>query len=245
MKKIFAIIMVVCVLASVLCVAAAPAASASGFSVSVCGLSKDGLAWAIGIHEDFEEAWNEAVYYATHLDEAWDCAVRYESENERPAEEGFIRIVVDFYDDWNADSNGEFGSGIGFKDGAIHVPSGAKIAINLGGHTISSGKMTGKVMSIDAGADVNIYNGTIKGDVHTDAGAKLVNNNVYIAGNTIKKANATARFASIFGEGSLTVIVSLLSLVASVAAICISCTVYKKKAIPAAGNKNAGGEDEE
>ena len=236
MKRILAIVMTIFLLASVLCVTAVPV-SAGGFTVSVCGIGNDGLVWAVGVYDNFEEAWNEAIYYATHLEEAWNSAERYESEYDRPAVEGFSRILVDFYDDWNADGNGSFGSGIGFKDGAIYVPSDAKIEVNLGGHTINRGSTDGEAVFIDAGADVDIYNGSIIGGVHMDKKTKPTISNIKI-GDTVENGNASTRYASIFGEGSLSMIVAILALVASVAAVGISVSSNKKKAVPEATCKD-------
>lgn len=229
MKKFLAILVTICLITSVLCVAAVPASAAGGLNIIVCGLSSDGLMWGIGIYDDFEDAWNEAIYYATHLDEAWNSSERYESEEDRPAVEGFERIVVDFYDDWNADSNDSFGSGIGFKDGSIYVPNDAKITVNLGGHTIKRG-LTGhsKAVYIDAGADVEIYNGTVIGGIHADKNAKAAIKNVNVTGNTVTFGNGSARYASIFGEGSFAMIVSLLTLVVSIACMGITLSLKKK-----------------
>ena len=46
--------------------------------------------------------------------------------------------------------------------------------------------------------------------------------------------------ASIFGEGSLTMIIAMLALASSVAALCVSVGIYKKKTVPATAN---GAED--
>lgn len=248
MKKFLAIIMTICVLASVFCIATIPATAAGGLSVIVCGMGYDGITWGLSIHDDFEKAWNEAIYYSTHLEEAWNGAVRYESEYDRPAIEGFEYITLDFYDDWNADSNGDFGSGIGFKDGEIYVPDGAKIKINLGGHTINRG-VTGNAvkenaMYIDAGADISILNGTIIGNVHSDKNAKVRIHNVYVTDNA-ENGNVSARSASVLGEGSFAMIISILTLVASIVSICLTVAFNKKKAVPAAANGTSESDDEE
>ena len=240
--------MMICLMTSVICVTAIPASAAGDFSVTMCGRSYDGLEWGIGIYGNLEEAWNDAIYYATHLDEAWNGAVRYETEEERPAVEGFTCIILDFYDDWNSDSNGSFGSGIGFKDGAIYVPSDAKIDVNLGGHTIfcnpANNEANGKAMYIDAGADVKIRNGTIVGGVYADNNAKTDIKNVYISDDAVKNGDSSARFASIFGEGSVTNILIIISLIASCISIFLTVYYNKKKAAPAA-EKDAGESDDE
>ena len=58
MKKFIAILMTVFLLASALGIAAVPASAAPEYTVTVCGLGKDGLVWAIGLYEDFEDASN-------------------------------------------------------------------------------------------------------------------------------------------------------------------------------------------
>ena len=241
--------MAICLMASVLCVTAVPASAGGDYTVTVCGLGHDGLVWALGIYENLEDAWNDSIYYATHLEEAWNSAVRYESEADRPAKEGFTRIILDFYGDWNADGNGAFGSGIGFKNGAIYVPGDAKITVNLGGHSINRGliddEANGKAMYIDAGADVIINNGTIIGGIHADNNAKIAIKNVYVAGNTVENSNTSSRVASIFGEGSLTMIVAILALATSVASICLTVAFNKKKAVLGAANNTAENEGED
>ena len=57
--------------------------------------------------------------------------------------------------------------------------------------------------------------------------------------------NGRALSASLFGEGSLTMIISILALVASIASIGISFSLYKKKAVPVAANSDAKSDDEE
>ena len=215
MKKFFAIVLTVFILASTLCVGVVPA-SAGGYSVVVCGYSYDYIEWGLGVYDDFEDAWNDAIYYSTHLDEAWNSSERYESEADRPEVEGFSRIIVYFYDDWNADSEGSFGSGLGFKDGAIYIPADAKIEVDLCGHTINSGSANGDAMYIDTGADAYIHNGTVIGGMYADRNAK------------VKMTNVSDQSASIFGEGSLVNILVIISLVASVISISLTLTLYKK-----------------
>ena len=50
---------------------------------------------------------------------------------------------------------------------------------------------------------------------------------------------------SMLGEGSLTMVISLLALIASGVAVVISVVQYKKKAVPATAGKTAEGDDEE
>ena len=233
MKKFFAVFMTLCLLAGVFCVSVVPS-FAGGFSATVCGLSADGLEWALGVYDDFEDAWNDAIYYATHLEEAWNSSVHFESEDERPEVEGFERIVVAFYDNWNAAPGGSFGSGIGFKDGAIYVPDNAKITVDLGGYKINRNLMNGTALYIDAGADIILRNGTVAGKIHTDSKAKATISNVYVSGDSsLISQNTSSRFGSIFGDGSVSTIVSFIALAAAAAAIGIVLTRSKKKTDPA------------
>lgn len=241
MKKIFAILMAVCMLACMLCVAVIPA-SAGGYSISVCGIDNRGLERALGVYDDCAEAWNDAIYYATHLEETWNESERYD-EFDRLIEDGsFVGVVVDVYMDWNADNSGSFGSGLGFKDGALYIPENAKIVLDLHGNALNRGNANGTALYIGAGADVSIDNGSIIGKIDADKNAKVSTYNLYVAGNAVSAARGALRYGSIFGEGSLAMVVSISALVASVASICVSIALYKKNAAPA---KAAEKEDEE
>ena len=169
MKKIFAIIMTICLMTTALCLSALPVSAGGDFKLVVQGRGYDGRYWLIDTYEDFEKGWNEAVYYATHLDEAWDnCNYYYETEEERAEVEGLTRILVEVCLDWDADSNGSFGKGIGFKDGAIFVPEFAKMDINLCRHIINNGGSGKNAIHIDAGAQANIYSGTVVGGIYVN-----------------------------------------------------------------------------
>ena len=231
MKKFFAIIMTICLMTTALCASALPVSAGGDFKLVVQGRGYDGRYWLINTYEDFEKGWNEAVYYATHLDEAWDaCNYFYETEEERAEVEGLTRILVEVCLDWDADSNGSFGKGIGFKDGAIFVPERAKMDINLCRQTINNGNAGKNAIYIDAGARVDIYNGTVVGGIYVDRNA-----DAHINVST-DSGNGSAYSASIFGEGSLAMIVAILTLVVS--CISLSLTVYynKEKAVLAAAN---------
>ena len=97
----------------------------------------------------------------------------------------------------------------------------------------------------DAGADVIINNGTIIGGIHADNNARIAIKNVYVAGNTVENTNTSSRLASIFGEGSLTMIVAILALATSVASICLTVAFNKKKAVLGAANNTAENEGED
>ena len=231
MKKIFAIIMTICLMTTALCLSALPVSAGGDFKLVVQGRGYDGRYWLIDTYEDFEKGWNEAVYYATHLDEAWDnCNYYYETEEERAEVEGLTRILVEVCLDWDADSNGSFGKGIGFKDGAIFVPEFAKMDINLCRHIINNGGSGKNAIHIDAGAQANIYSGTVVGGIYVNqhADARI---NV-----STDSGNGSAYSASIFGEGSLTMIVAILTLVVSCISLFLTVYYNKKKAVPAAAN---------
>jgi hypothetical protein len=225
MKKIFAIIMAICLMTTVLCISALPVSAGGDFKLVLCGQGYDGRYWLINTYEDFEKGWNETVYYATHLDEAWDESnYFYETEEERAEIEGFKSLSVEVYRDWNADSNGSFGKGRGFKDGAIFVPGGAKIDINLCRQTINNGRSGKNAIYVDAAARVDIYNGTVIGGIYINRYADA-HVNVHTDSNS-----SSAYTASIFGEGSLPMLVSMLTLVVSCVSVFLTVHYNKKKA---------------
>ena len=231
MKKIFAIIMTICLMTTALCVNALPVSAGGDVKLVVCGQGYDGRYWHINSYDEFEKGWNDAVYYATHRDDAWDvCSYHSETEEERAEVEGLTRILVEVYTNLNADSNGSFGKGIGFKDGAIFVPERAKMDINLCRQTINNGNAGKNAIYIDAGAQVDIYNGTVVGGIHVDRNA-----DAHINVST-DSGNGSAYSASIFGEGSLTMIVAILTLVVSCISLFLTVYYNKKKAVPAAAN---------
>ena len=184
MKKIFAMLTVICLLVSALSITVfAAEAPAPGVVLRVSAL-KNGTAAAIenGDFKDFAEGWEAAIDHA-------------ESH-------GYDRIIVDFYADWNANTEGEFGdsSGDGFRFSTIYVPDDVRITLNLNGHTINrrlkAYEYDGEVIYIDEDADVIINNGTITGGwscngaggIHIhDADVTL--NNVNVMGNKVDDDN--------------------------------------------------------
>jgi hypothetical protein len=96
MKKIFAIIMVICLLASTLCITAFAAddAPAAGTVLRVSALKKDGTTIVvIKDYDNFEDGWNYAMELA--------------GDSKELKKNAYDRIVVDIYTDWNA-VDGEF-----------------------------------------------------------------------------------------------------------------------------------------
>ena len=159
MKKIFATIMTICLLVTVFCITSFSAeASTEGVAIRVSGLKENGTPVEIenADFKDFAEGWEAAVDYA--------CSDDFMEQND------LFRIVVDFYADWNANEEGEFGksSWTGFQYSTIYVPSDVRITINLNGHTINRGlkkwEYDGEVICINDNADV-IINGGKSGDL--------------------------------------------------------------------------------
>ena len=245
MKKFLAILMTICMLASAICIAVVPASAAGDDIIVVEARANNGRVWALGYYEDLEEAWNDAVYYSTNFDAAWDRAYEYDLGYEREEGENFVRVIVEVYGDWYADSSGSFGSGIGFKDGALYAPSGAKLEVRLNGGAITCKNASDRAFYIDAGATVDIYNGTVIGEIYADKNADLYTNNIYVAGNFARSIGGSKRYGSIFGEGSLTMIVAILALVSSAVSIFLTVYYNKKKAVPVTANNAEETEDEE
>lgn len=214
MKKLIAIIMTACLMASMLCVAAfaedmivSPAfdlpmgnqeAEASVENVSVkdvpadgtvlriSALKKDGTTVKLEDHKVLEDGWNAAVGHAAAIDEM--------------KEKGYARIIVDLYADWKAVGSqftGSFGNGFGFNYGAIYFRSGIKMTLNLNGHTVNRGltssEANGEVICIGTGADVIINNGTVTGGwsdngaggIHVEDGARVALEDVHVDGNAV------------------------------------------------------------
>ena len=157
MKKIFAILMTICMLAGALSINAfAAEAPAEGVVLSVSAQKRDGTIVPIenGNFKNFEEGWEAAVDYA--------------EDKDTMKNNGFDRIVVDFYTDWTANEDGEFGDGgDGFEWSTIHITEDIRITLNLNNHTINRNlkewEYDGEVIYIDDNADVIINNGTITG----------------------------------------------------------------------------------
>ena len=188
MKKFFAILIAICMLAGVLCVPtfAANDAPADGVVLRIRAQRKDGTIVTInnGDHTNFEDGWEAVVDYA--------------EDTKTMKANGYDRVVVDFYADWTANDDGEFGSGgDGFEWSTIHITEDIRITLNLNNHTINRNlkewEYDGEVIYIDENADVIINNGTISGGwscngaggLHICNKAKVVLNNVNIVNNNV------------------------------------------------------------
>lgn len=158
MKKLLTILLLLCVMAGALMISAA-AEGSSAAVLRVAGMLEDGKLVSPKTYTNFEEGWNAAAELA--LNDEWLAANQVR------------RIVVDLYAKWNADDDGEFGSGTGFSGDAIHVPSDASMTINMNGHTIdrklTTDRKNGEVINLGSGANL-IVNGGQQGDPIVEAG---------------------------------------------------------------------------
>ena len=153
MKRIFAILMTICLLAGALSITAF---AADEPVMTVSGMTKDGTTVKIADYTSFEAGWNFA------MEKAKDS--KYLDNNQ------YDRIVVDFFADWKANEEGVFGDddGVGFPEDTIYIPEKARVILNMNGHTIDRGlgdrnQFDGEVIYIDEKADV-IINGGKSGD---------------------------------------------------------------------------------
>ena len=197
MKKFLLILMAICMMATLLCVPAFAAEAANelpepaeGTVLRITAMKGDGVE-LIGDHTSFEDGWNAAMDLA--------------GEKSEMASKGYDRVVVDIYTDWNA-VNGNFTddawwetNGPGFDNDTIYIPDGARVTLNLNGHTINRGlthtHADGEVIYVDEDADFIINGGTNggtitggysdngAGGIHIKEGAKVTLNQVHILGN--------------------------------------------------------------
>ena len=187
MKKLFAILMAICMMASVLCVpafAAEPAdelpAPAADTVLRATALLKDGKTIEfIGDYDNFEDGWNAAMDIA--------------GDTKKMKNNNYDRVVVDLLADWTA-TDGEFTddfwNGPGFDWDTIYIPDDARVTLNLNGHTIDRAltdhEENGEVICVDSDADIIINNGTITGG-HSDngAGGIHIHDNAYVTLNDV------------------------------------------------------------
>ena len=189
MKKFLAILMAICMMASMLCVsafAAEPAdelpAPAAGTLLRVTANKGDDIV-LIGDYTDFEEGWSAAMGLAGDTGDMKKA--------------GYNRVIVKFYSDWKAEYGyftADWINDDGFKNDTICIPEDAKVTIDLNGHTINRNRSVvypnGEVMYIDEDADVIIKNGTITGGWSNNGaggihvyGANVTLENVNVEGN--------------------------------------------------------------
>ena len=211
MKKFLAILMTICLMVSLFCVpvfAAEPAdklpAPAAGVVLRVSALQKDGTTVLIEDYKNFEDGWNDAMEIA--------------GSSSTMKKNGYDRIVVDIYTDWESDKEGNFTddwiNGAGFDNDTIFITDDARVTLNLNGHAINRGLTTdrndGEVIFIDDDADVIINNGTITGGysnsegggLYIEGGANVTLNNVNLTGNAVKGDDGAAIY--MYGDSTLT-----------------------------------------
>ena len=187
MKKLFAILMAICMMASVLCVPAFAAdtadelpAPAAGVVLRATALLKDGKTIEfIGDYNNFEDGWNAAMDIA--------------GDTKKMKNNNYDRVVVDLLADWTA-TDGEFTddfwNGPGFDWDTIYIPDDARVTLNLNGHTIDRAladhEENGEVICVDSDADIIINSGTITGG-HSDngAGGIHIHDNAYVTLNDV------------------------------------------------------------
>ena len=214
MKKIFAIMMTICLLASLLCVSAFAAEPADELPEPAEGTvlrvtaTKGNDTVLIGDYTNFEDGWNDAMELA--------------GSTRQMRNNGYDRVVVDIYTNWTAAADGNFTddgwlekNGPGFDNDTIFVPADAKVTLNLNGYTINRGLTDdindGEVMFINDDADIIINDGTITGGFSNSEGAglyiegaKVTLNNVHITGNTVEDDDG----AGIAAYGGATLIIN-------------------------------------
>ena len=178
MKKIFAILMTICLAAIALSVTAfAEEAPAAGTVMRVRKQSGSKEPTFVADYNNFEKGWNEAM---------------------KLADDTGAHVIVDLYTDWISDTEGRFSddwvNGSGFKRDTIYFQNGVDFTLNMNGHKIhrrlADSEADGEVMYIDRYADVTINNGTITGGrtnngaggIHVN-GARVYLNDVCVVDN--------------------------------------------------------------
>ena len=154
MKKIFAIIMAICVMTSMLCVPSFAATSSNDDAIRVSGLTRGGDIVELGS-------------YKTHA-EGWEAATDFARNRSYMQMGNYDRIVVDLLENWVAVGGQFCCEGEGFNDdGAIRFYDKTRITLNMNGYTIDRGMTdwdyNGEVIFIADDADV-IINGGKSGD---------------------------------------------------------------------------------
>lgn len=184
MKKLFALVLSLCFMTTLFCTTA----FAEETVIRVSAEKTDGSIVAI---EDFED-----------FDKGWDSAVELALDSTLMKKNGYSRVVVDIFADWNK------------NDSSVYFSDGVNITLNLNGHTIDrcldEWDYAGEVVCIGKNADVIINDGTVKGGfscnsaggIHIKGGAKVVLNNINVVGNTVKEEKGAA--IAVYNKASLT-----------------------------------------
>ncbi len=155
MRKIFAIFMAICLMASAFSAVSITASAAETDNViRVSGLKRDGSTIV------------EIGSYKTHA-EGWEAANDFARDRAYMQNGNYDRIIVDLLADWVAVGGKFHDKGEGFSDGAIRFYDKTRITLNMNGHTINRGltdwEYNGEVIFIADDADV-IINGGKQGD---------------------------------------------------------------------------------
>ena len=176
MKKIFAMIISVCMMASLFCLTVFAAEPNSVIKVQYDSAVKE--------FNVFEDGWNHAM------------------ETAKKGKEVYVTLLAD----WTAEDGqftDDFMNGAGFDYDTIYFAGDVTITLDLNGHTIDRGltesELNGEVMFINDDANVTIKNGTIKGGyssngaggIHIEgANVKLID--LTITGNHVINDDGTA-----------------------------------------------------
>ena len=190
MKKILIWALTVCLLIPMLGMTALAADEpAEGVVLRVSALKKDDTTVVLQDYTVFEDGWNAAM----------ELAVNRKEMNSN----GYVRVVVDLFADWNAvdgQFTADFFNGKGFNWDAIYFPSNVVVTLNLNGNDIKRGlteyQYNGEVMYVDKNAEVIINGdgGSITGGwscngaggIHINDGAYVTLNNVNVVGNVVE-----------------------------------------------------------
>ena len=184
MKKIFAILMAICMMASLLCVpafATEPAdelpAPAAGTVLRITAIKGDDTV----LEGDY-----------TNFKDGWSAAMKLAGDKSEMKSKSYDRVVVDLYANWTPGAQDNIG-----------IPENARVTLNMNGYTINrdllrfEGVFGGEAMCIYSDADVIINDGTITGGssadgaggIHIKSDAKVILNNVNVVGNYSEGSN--------------------------------------------------------
>ena len=176
MKKIFAVVMIVCLMASLLCITAFAAEADSVIKVQYDSEVKEFSA--------FEDGWNYAM------------------ETAKTGKEVYVTLLTD----WIAEEGqftDDFFNGAGFDWNTIYFADDVTVTLDLNGFTIDRGltksELNGEVIFINDDANVTIKNGTIQGGYSSNGaggihieGANVQLIDLVITGNHVINDDGTA-----------------------------------------------------
>ena len=140
MKKFLAILMAICMMASMLCV--------SAFAAEPSAVMKVQYGSEVKEFSNFEDGWNFAM------------------EQANDEKEVYVTLLADWIAEKGRFSD-DFINGAGFSSDTIYFADDVTMTLDLNGFTIDRGlfesKMDGEVIFVNDDANVTIKNGTIKG----------------------------------------------------------------------------------